>query len=157
PLHVDVGLDMAVLQVFSVDASGEPGNKLTASTFLSLSARDASALVGTHVNVIGHPHGALKKWSEGDVVDADGLWFRSAATALPGNGGSRILDDDGKIVGLRHRAPTDPGLITEDGANLYSVGTAAAAISAALKNELPATVVSVGAPASAEDIVKRQA
>ena len=156
PLHVDVGLDMAVVQVFSVDASGKPGNKLKAPHALTLSARDAPSLVATHVNVVGHPQGALKKWSEGEVVDADGLWFRDSATSLPGNSGSPILDDEGRIVGLLHRGTRDPGLITADGANLYSIGTASAALAAALDDALPDTVLSLAAPATADEVVARQ-
>jgi hypothetical protein len=146
PLHVDVGLDMAVVQAFSVDASGQPGDKLVAPRSLTLKPRDAASLVDTHVHVIGHPHGRLKKWTSGDVVDLDGLWFRATAAALPGNSGSPVLDDDGHIVGLLHRAPVGEELITQNGANLYSVATTAAALEAAFGAELPATVQTISGP-----------
>src|SRR6185369_7119699 len=96
-------------------------------------------------------------WSEGDVIDAGGLWFRDTATSLPGNSGSPVLDDGGRIVGLLHRSPRDAGLITQDGANLYSVGSAAAPIMAALGAPLPATVVALDAQVSEDEVVEHQA
>jgi V8-like Glu-specific endopeptidase len=156
PLHVDIGLDMAVLQAYSVDSSGRRGKKLVSPQSIELKPRDAGSLMGTHVHVIGHPKGRLKKWTSGEVVGSDGLWFSATAASLPGNSGSPVLDDAGHIVGLLHRGPTGADLITQSGANLYSIATASAAIEAALGEELPATVQSLYSDMTADDVAEQQ-
>ena len=149
PQSVDVGLDMAVVQMY--DRPG--GNKLATPDYLSFNAQPSSSLVGTHVTIIGHPDGRLKKWSDGVVFDAIGSWFRSSNYSLPGNSGSPVIDDSGQIVGLMHRGPTSEDLFTSDGANLYSVGTASAQLVAAMSAALPAVMISTSAPTSSEQFL----
>src|SRR5262249_32973389 len=50
PLHVDAGLDLAVLQAYSSDR-----NTLATPDFVNLASLDAASLRGTRVHVIGHP------------------------------------------------------------------------------------------------------
>lgn len=157
PLHVDIGLDMAVVQAYSVDNAGNRQGKLAAPHSVELASRDAESLLGTQVHVIGHPEGRLKKWTTGDVADTDGSWFQATSASLPGNSGSPILNDSGQLVGLLHRGPTGEDLITENGANLYSIGTASAAIDAALKEPLPATVPSLSADRAASEVAAQNA
>ena len=102
PQSVDVGLDMAVVQMY--DSPG--GNKLTTPDYLSFNAQPPAALIGTHVTIIGHPDGRLKKWSDGVIFDTAGSWIKSTNYSLPGNSGSPAIDDNGQIVGLIHRGPT---------------------------------------------------
>ena len=105
PQAVDVGLDMAVVQVFSgSDASSAP---LDTPDYLTIDSHDPTSLQGEHVHVVGHPEGNLKKWSQGEVVDSDGSWVYTTAYILPGNSGSPLLDDEGRLVGLMHRGPTE--------------------------------------------------
>lgn len=149
PTAVDVGLDMAVLQVMS-SPGGEP---ISTPDFLSLADRDAASLQGQHVTVVGHPQGELKKWTDGVVTDAFGDWFATTAYTLPGSSGSPVLDDVGQIVGIIHHGATGEDLITRDSVNVTSLGTAAASLSAALAAPLPSAMISVAAPATPEAIV----
>ncbi|WP_394830760.1 serine protease [Pendulispora rubella] len=158
PQHVDVGLDMAVLQAYAVDSNGKrTSQRLATPQFLNRVPRDSASLVGTHVNVVGHPEGKLKKWTSGDVAQANGTWFKSTAFILPGNSGSPLLDDAGNIVGLLHRGPTAQDLVTKTGINVYSIGTSSAAIEAAMNAPLPAAARSLTTAATADDIVEHQA
>ncbi len=151
PQAVDIGLDMALVQVFS---GGPSGAKLDSPNFLTIDALDQDALQGMHVNVVGHPEGALKKWSEGQVVDADGTWVYTDAYILPGNSGSPLLDDAGQIVGLMHRGPTAEDLFSGQGANEYSIGSASSALVAAMAQPLPAAMISVNAPTTSDVVTQ---
>jgi len=146
PGAVDVGLDMAVVQLY--DRPG--GTRLTTPDYLSFSSRTSSSLIGTHVTIVGHPEGNLKKWTDGVVANASGKWFQATAFILPGDSGSPVLDDGGRIVGLIHRGPGSQDLFTTNSANIYSIGTASAYIMAALSAPLPVTMISVAAPTTAE-------
>ena len=106
PLNVNIGLDMAVLRAWRVGATGTKLVKLESPDYLTFEPRQAAELTGSKVFVVGHPEGRLKKWTTGEVADADGLWFRASAFSLPGNSGSPILNEGGHIVGLLHRGPS---------------------------------------------------
>jgi hypothetical protein len=152
PVAVDVGLDLAVVQVFY----SEGGIPFESPDFLTLSpsSPDARSLVGTHVTLVGHPEGDLKKWTDGVVADASGDWFTATAFSLPGNSGSPVLDDAGAVVGLIHRGPSGEDLISGHDVNVYSIGTALAPIAAALATPDTGSLLSVRAPANAADVVE---
>jgi hypothetical protein len=152
PIAVDAGLDMAVVQTYT----GPRGAKFSSPNFITLSSRDAASLVGTHVNVVGHPEGHLKKWSPGEIVDSNGAWISSTAFILPGNSGSPVLDDAGHLVGIMHRSPTSQDLGSDVGVDFFSLGTASAPLIAAMKAPLPATMWSIAAPATDGDVVSHQ-
>ncbi|WP_394827614.1 serine protease [Pendulispora albinea] len=157
PQHIDPGLDMAVLQAYKVGTDGKrTQERLATPQFLTIEARDSASLLGTHVNVVGHPEGKLKKWTSGDVAQTYGTWFKSTAFILPGNSGSPLLDDNGKIVGLLHRGPTAQDLVTRKGINVYSIGTASAAVVAAMNAPLPPATRSLTQPATEADIAEHQ-
>jgi V8-like Glu-specific endopeptidase len=129
PLAVDIGSDMALVQLYS----GQPtGPKLDTPSYLTLSSETPAALLGTHVNIVGHPEGALKKWTSGPVVDTDGTWVYVDAFILPGNSGSPILTDDGVMVGIIHRAPTSQDLETGVGIDEFAIGTASSALASVI-------------------------
>jgi S1-C subfamily serine protease len=148
PQAVDVGLDMTVAQIYDASRTA-----LSTPAFLSFHDVDAASLLGMHVTVVGHPEGELKKWTDGVVVDAFGNWFTADAYSLPGNSGSPMLDDDGDIVGLLHRGPTTEDLITNDSVDVYSIGTASAALDAAMSAPLPSVMISLTAETTAQDLV----
>ena len=150
PLAVDVGLDMAVVQVY--DQRG--GAMLATPGYLLINPMTATDLLGKHVTIVGHPEGYLKKWTDGTVVDTNGKWFTCTAYTLPGDSGSPALDDQGQIVGLMHRGPTSEDLITDVGVNLYSVGTASSDLSSALSNPLPSVMLSVSAATTNEAFLR---
>jgi hypothetical protein len=147
PIAVDVGLDMAIVQIWS------SGSQLGTPNFLEIQSQDPSSLLGQHVTLVGHPEGRLKKWTDGVVIDAYGDWFTNTAYTLPGDSGSPVLDDAGKLVGLNHRGPRTVDLITDRGANVYSIGTASAAILAAQSAPLPSAMISLTAPTTADAVV----
>ena len=151
PQSVDVGLDMAVVQMY--DSPG--GNKLTTPDYLSFNAQPPAALIGTHVTIIGHPDGRLKKWSDGVIFDTAGNWIKSTNYSLPGNSGSPAIDDNGQIVGLIHRGPTAQDLFTSNGANLYSIGTASAPLVTAMTVPLPAVMISTSAATTTDQFLAR--
>jgi V8-like Glu-specific endopeptidase len=157
PQHVDIGLDMAIVQLYLVDAKGNKGDKFASPNSLTLDPRTAASLIGARVNVVGHPQGHLKKWTAGEVAEAGGTWFIATAEGLPGNSGSPILDEAGNIVGLLHRGPTSESLITAAGANLYSIATESAALVKAGGAPLPKTVVSIAAQLTDAQVVEREA
>lgn len=148
PGAVDVGLDMAVVQLFE----SKGGGKLATPDYLSFNSRSSSSLLGTHVTIVGHPEGNLKKWTDGVVANTSGKWFQATAFILPGDSGSPVLDDNGRIVGLIHRGPDSQYLFTANSANVYSIGTASASIMTAMAAPapLPGTMISVSAPTTAE-------
>ena len=149
PQTVDIGLDMAVLQLYD----DKDGAMLETPDFLTIVPRDSASLVGTHVTVVGHPEGRLKKWSDGTIYDPLGAWFFSSAYALSGDSGSPVLDDDGHVVGLLHRTPTSQDLITSNSVNEFSIGTSSAPIMAAMSAPLPTAVMSTAADTTAESVV----
>ncbi len=149
PIAVDVGLDMAVVQTYTADASRQ---MLSTPQFLTISARDPAQLQGTHINVVGHPEGHLKKWSPGEIVDSDGTWIWTSAYSLPGNSGSPFLDDNGQLVGILHRGPTAQDLVSTTGVDEFSIGTASSALSAAMSAALPAAMLSTAA-STTDDVV----
>jgi V8-like Glu-specific endopeptidase len=154
PIAVDVGLDMAVVQLY-VGSSASSG-QLQTPYYLTIDSHDPASLVGQHVNIVGHPEGDLKKWSPGEVVDTDGSWIETTAYILPGNSGSPVLDDEGHLVALMHRGPSSQDLFSADGADEYSLGTASSALIAAMGAPLPATMRSVAEPVTDEDVVTYQ-
>jgi hypothetical protein len=152
PRAVDVGLDMAVLQ-----ASSTPGGPpLPTPSYLTIDARGPESLQGIHVAVVGHPEGSVKKWSAGEVVDADGSWVITNAFLLPGDSGSPLLDDHGHLVGLMHRIAEGEDLVTTDGLNSSSIGTASSALIAAMSAPLPGSMGSIAAPTTDAEVVDHQ-
>ena len=151
PVAVDVGLDMAVVQIHTSTASSA---NLSTPNFLTIVPHDPSSLLGTRITIVGHPESRLKKWTSGEVVDVFGNWFSSTAYILPGDSGSPVLDDGGNLVGIIHRSPTGEDLISNDSVNVMAIGTASAPLQAAMAvSALPAAMISVGAPATAEAVV----
>ncbi len=153
PVAVDAGLDMAVLQIY--DSPG--GSTFSPPAHLTLASRSAASLVGSHVYVVGHPDGALKKWTDGQVVDFNGDWVISTAYILPGSSGSPFLDDTGHMVGIVHRGPTSQDLGSNTGVDEYSVGTASASLVTALKAPLPPDMYSVSGSKTDADVATHQA
>jgi V8-like Glu-specific endopeptidase len=145
PTAVSVGLDMALVQVLS----GPGGSPFQPPAFLTVEPRDIGSLMGTHVTLVGHPEGHLKKWTEGTVVESDGDWMFTSAYLLPGNSGSPILDDAGNLVGIVHRGPSGQDYYTATGAVTYSIGTPSALLVPAMTAPLPPEMISVKAPTTA--------
>jgi hypothetical protein len=152
PMAVDVGLDVAVLQTYL--APGGP--VLSTPDYLTIDARTPAALQGTHVNIVGHPSGSVKKWTAGEAVWSDGDWVWTTAFILPGSSGSPLLDDHGHLVGILHRSSTGLDLVTQNGVNQSSVGTASSYVVAALSEPLPPSTWSVFAPTTQADVVANQ-
>jgi Trypsin-like peptidase domain len=150
PFAVDVGLDMAVLQLY---ADNERSTTLDSPDYLTLDSRSPAALVGEHVYVVGHPEGRLKKWSQGQVYTVTGNWIYTTAYVLPGNSGSPLLDDHGNVVGLIHREPDSQDLISDNGVDEYSIGTASAPLVAAMSAPLPAVMRSLTDSTTEDDVV----
>lgn len=146
PKAVDVGLDMAVVQFY--EYAGGP--MLSTPDYLTFQSQSPESLIGMHVTVVGHPEGCLKKWADGTVAHAFGDWISSTTYILPGDSGSPILNDQGKIVGICHRGPTSEDLFTGNGVNIYSIGTASAPLLAALNAPLPTTMISKTASTTTE-------
>ncbi|MET0283468.1 MAG: serine protease [Polyangiales bacterium] len=147
PQHVDVGLDMAAVQIFLDEAKTQ---RINTPFHLTLAPRTASELVGTHVTAIGHPLGRLKKWSSGYVVSADGTWFDASVFSLPGGSGSPLLDDAGQLVGLLHRGAEGFDLLTRTSAEVTAVASASADVQRALAAPLPTSVFSLADSLSAD-------
>ncbi len=153
PTSVDEGLDMAVVQLFDTRA----GAMLSTPDYLRWALHSPTALLGSHVTIVGHPEGGLKKWTDGIVYDVEGDWVRSDAYILPGNSGSPLLDDDGELVGLAHHAVSGEDLIAGDAVNVALDATASAPLHAALGNPLPASMISVGESTTADQVLANQA
>jgi V8-like Glu-specific endopeptidase len=149
PVAVSVGLDMALVQVYESDG----GAKLETPSFLTLLPKDAASLLGANVTLVGHPLGDLKQWTTGQVYDSDGDWILTTAYILPGNSGSPMLDDEGRMVGIVHRGPTDQSLYAESSVDTYSIGTPSALLAAAMSAPLPEEMVSTRAETTAAAVV----
>jgi hypothetical protein len=151
PVAVDVGLDMAVVQIHS---TRDDPTDLATPNFLTMVGHDPNDLLGTHITIVGHPESRLKKWTDGQVVDAYGDWFSSTAYILPGDSGSPALDDQGNLVGIVHRLPTGEDLISDDSVNVMAIGTASAPLLAAMAGQsLPAAMISIAAPTTSDAVV----
>jgi hypothetical protein len=148
PQHVDVGLDMAAVQIFLDEAKTQ---RLVSPHFLALEPRSADELVGEHVTAIGHPLGRLKKWSSGSVIHADGEWFDTSIFSLPGGSGSPILNDAGQLVGLLHRGAEGFDLFTETSTQVTAIASASLDLQRALAAPLPPSVISLADALSADD------
>lgn len=154
PQHVDVGLDLAVVQVQTIDGTAAPSGNYQPSTWLSF-AEGPTSLLGAEVNVLGHPKGHLKKWTHGPVDKLDGEWFRAVVSCLPGNSGSPFLDAQGSIVGLLHRGPRSIDLVSQDGENVSCAGSPADLLVAAMNDPLPEVMRSLDDSLSVDDFVAR--
>ncbi|HEY4159788.1 MAG TPA: serine protease [Polyangiaceae bacterium] len=151
PFAVDLALDIAALHVLS----GPGGSAYAPPAYLNLVPRSSASLVGEHITLIGHPEGALKKWTDGTVVDATEDWFRTTAFALPGDSGSPVLDDHGNMIGINHRGPTSEDLITSNNVNVFTIGSASEPVLQALAAPtLPPGMVSVQADTTADRVVE---
>jgi hypothetical protein len=148
PTTVNAGLDMAAVQFYDPN-----GNQLDTPDFLSFDFHDPASLLNQHITIVGHPEGRLKKWTDGEVVDANGQWITTTAYTLPGDSGSPILNDQGQVVGLLHRGPTSEDLFSKTGVNMYSVGTASAPIGTVLAAPPSAPVVSTTAPTTKDEFL----
>jgi V8-like Glu-specific endopeptidase len=148
PTTVNAGLDMAAVQFYDPN-----GNQLDTPDFLSFDSQDPASLLNQHITIVGHPEGRLKKWTDGEVVDANGQWITTTAYTLPGDSGSPILNDQGQVVGLLHRGPTSEDLFSQTGVNMYSVGTASAPIGTVLAAPPSAPVVSTAAPTTKDEFL----
>jgi hypothetical protein len=152
PISVDEGLDMAVMQVYT--ASGTSGPTFATPDYLTWSDRSAASLVGSHVTVVGHPEASLKKWTDGQVIDAVGTWVDTTAYILPGDSGSPVLDDKGRLVGLMHHSDSSQDLIASGSVLVDSEGTASAPLHAAVNLPvLPSLMISVEAATTAAAVV----
>ncbi len=147
PVAVDVGLDIALLQV------RDEGAMLDTPDHLAIEEVDSASLLESTVYVVGHPKGHLKKWSVGTVVEARGEWFESDAFSLPGSSGSPVLNAEGELVGILHRGGSGAELVTGSGYDAYSIATASGPLATAMKAPLPPTVISVEATMTQEDVV----
>jgi V8-like Glu-specific endopeptidase len=160
PQFIDVGLDVAVLQVFEIGADGMKGAKFTPPHSLQLNRKSTAELLGSTIYVVGHPNGRLKKWTKGDVVDTEGVWFESTAFSLPGSSGSPAVDVDGNVIGILHRGGGDDSLITASGVNDVSILSPSASIMDLLAREATpearglSLLRSIAADTTAEDVVK---
>jgi Trypsin-like peptidase domain len=152
PKAVDLGLDVAIVQIF-LDRGGAP---FPSPNFLSANLQSASDLLGKHIFVVGHPEGSLKHWTDGTVVDTEGEWFKSTAFILPGDSGSPVLDDEGKLVGLMHRGPTSQDLVTSDSVDTYSLGSPSATVLAVQSAPLPVGMISVDASTNAASVLANE-
>ena len=125
PLAASPNLDAAILQMYEVQNQAQ-GPKLSTPQFLEISRKTAEELNGTQVYTLGHPNLGLKKWGVGSVYQTQGQWIFSNEFTLPGNSGSPLLDENGKIVGIHHSLPRGHGDITASGLRHQSIGTASA-------------------------------
>jgi V8-like Glu-specific endopeptidase len=144
PLAVDIGLDVAIVQIYD-SAADKSGGMLPTPDFLPIVSHSPASLQGMHVTIVGHPEARLKKWSDGTIFDTYGNWFSSSAYILPGDSGSPVLDDNGAIVGIIHRSPTGEDLVSTEGDDIYSIGTASAPILAVMSAPLPSSMISTAA------------
>ena len=151
PVAVDVGLDMAAVQI---ESGGPGGPHLPTPDYLTIVSHEPASLLEMNITVVGHPESRLKKWTAGRVVDVFGNWFSSTAYILPGDSGSPVLDDAGNLVGLIHRSPTGEDLISRDGVNVMAIGTASGPLQAAITAaSLPTAMISTAADSTASAVV----
>jgi hypothetical protein len=85
------------------------------------------------------------------------MWIWFTAYSLPGNSGSPLLDDDGRMVGILHRGPTAQDLVSNHGVDEYAIGTASAALVAAMSAPLPAALRSIQASVTDDEVAQHDA
>jgi hypothetical protein len=65
-----------------------------------------------------------------------------------------MLDDEGRMVGIVHRGPTDQSLYADSSVDTYSIGTPSALLAAAMSAPLPKEMVSTGAETTEAAVVE---
>jgi V8-like Glu-specific endopeptidase len=69
---------------------------------IAMTEKNSQELVGANINIVGHPHLGLKKWSSGKILQTEIGYVSSNGLSLPGSSGSPVLDDSGNLVGIHH-------------------------------------------------------
>lgn len=129
PVASNVALDMSVFEI----RDAPTGKPIATPDFLRLAPTASEGLAGKTLHTIGHPHGNLKKWTSGQMLEPNGDWLVLTNLVFSGNSGSPILDDEGNAVGLVHRSlQLDESVVTATGANTLAMGTSGAALLKAL-------------------------
>lgn len=105
PVAVAPELDASVFQIW---INSSKSKKYEPEHSLEIAPLTPQALQDKPVNIIGHPLGAIKKWSGGQVVKFRGNWMEFKGFILPGNSGSPVLDDSGRLIGLVHSMYLSP-------------------------------------------------
>ena len=103
PVAVNSTLDVNLIQIKSLDDKGAAAGALATPAFLTWRKAAAKDLVGEKIYIVGHPLGALKKWSAGTVYAYSHDWIYSDAFTMPGDSGSPLVDQNGQVVGINHR------------------------------------------------------
>lgn len=128
PIAVSPALDVAVHEVFETENGVKTDKRYRPAAFLQFAEKSAADLRGSTVYEVGHPHGQLKKWSSGKVLQNSDNWFTWDGFSLPGNSGSPVLNDAGQVVGIHHRGSQDKSLVTRAQQVSYLDGTSSKAI-----------------------------
>lgn len=154
PLRVSPELDAAIYQLWTDSSKRQ---KIHAEHALDILPLSSGELHGKTVYVIGHPRGGLKKWTSGQVYGSSRDWIQTTNFSLRGNSGSPFLDEQGRIVGIVHRGPTDISLITKHDALYQSTGTSGQAL--AKFRDTPVSTglfFSIRSPHTTQDIANHQ-
>ena len=121
PKGVDPERDASLYQIWQNESKTV---KLATPDYLKVRSADSKELLNQSIYTVGHPKGSVKKWTQGTVYEVQGNWVRSTNYTLKGNSGSPLLNADGEMIGLAHRVPTDLGIVSRSGIQVFTTGTA---------------------------------
>lgn len=104
PLFTDPHWDVSAFNVFIPTKENPIAQRFEPAHGLEFSSLPTKGLVSRELSLVGHPFGGLKRWSTTAVYEVQGDWCRSGHCTPSGYSGSPMLDSEGKIVGIVHRA-----------------------------------------------------
>ena len=127
PLAASPALDASLLAIYHApEAPEQEPSPYLPDHWLGLSPEIPS--IGDAVTIIGHPGGLLKKFSTGHVFAPDGDWLQADYFSLPGQSGSPVLDESGRVVGINHRGSYSAGNVSAREVLKFSIFTGAPAL-----------------------------
>lgn len=104
PVYSLPDTDITVLDLFAVENGKPAATQYIPAKALEFSPLGSAELQASELFTIGHPYGGLKRWNAAKTYRRAGEWCHSTHCVAEGASGSPVLDPEGRIAGLIHRA-----------------------------------------------------
>ncbi len=102
PLVVASQSDVTILELYLPEEGKPKAARFVSPAELSFATQGPS--LNEPLFIVGHSFGGLKRWSQSKAFRQMGDWCSSEHVCPPGNSGSPVLTEEGKLAGIVHRA-----------------------------------------------------